>query len=51
MVNGKQLIVFWYINNLKNLHIDANVVTLLISQFDRKCSVEASGIDAPLTVR
>ena len=50
MVNGKQLTIIFYIDDLKISNVDKDVVTTIISKLENKYGEDSYGNKFPLTV-
>lgn len=50
MVNGKQLTIVWHVDDLKISHVEADVVTTVISKLEKQYGKDSYGKECPLTV-
>ena len=50
MIDGKQMTIMWYVNDLKISHMDTNVVTDIIERLDKVYGFAACENREPLTV-
>ena len=50
IINGKQVTILWHVDDLKNAHIDSEVVTSIIERLNNKYGKGAYGKECPLTI-